>query len=126
MINVRCAGACEIVDIEQFHTFMFGEETNLFDMTSLGTFMLLSKFHCLSIIYKEYIVTKIVDEAESRTNSANYQDKNENPECYRLSLAYEGLNRIPTVILEELAPHIKILDISNNEFRWEPKCFKIY
>lgn len=73
----------------------------------------------------EFIVTKyillinetVVDQAESQTNLANLEDGDENPECQRLSLAYEKLSRIPHVILEELAPQIKILDISHNEFR---------
>lgn len=59
----------------------------------------------------------VVDQAESQTNLANLKDGNENIECQRLSLAYEKLSRIPPVILEELAPQLKILDISHNEFR---------
>lgn len=37
-------------------------------------------------------------------------------ENYRLSMAYERLQRIPAIILEEIAPYVKILDISHNEF----------
>lgn len=34
----------------------------------------------------------------------------------RLSLAYEGLNSLPHIVLAEIAPNVKILDISHNNF----------
>lgn len=47
---------------------------------------------------------------------ASYSDHNRSAEKFRLSLAYERLQTIPKLLLQELAPVIKILDISNNNF----------
>jgi hypothetical protein len=40
----------------------------------------------------------------------------EDDKLHRLSLAYERLHTIPKLLLQEVAPVVKILDISNNEF----------
>lgn len=68
-------------------------------MTSLSTLMLLSQTDSKTSHYSD-------------SNSDEMYDE----EKYRLSLAYERLHSMPKLLLNELAPMIRILDISNNEF----------
>lgn len=58
------------------------------------------------------------------TEQAVSSQSNETPESsdddtyfQRLSLAYEGLSSIPQIILEQVAPYVKILDISYNNLQ---------
>ncbi|KAJ8920375.1 hypothetical protein NQ315_005240 [Exocentrus adspersus] len=66
-------------------------------MTSLGTLMML-----------ENTVSKITEEATGKTNDEN--------NLHRLSLAYENMHNMPRILIEHLGSHVRILDISNNEF----------
>ncbi|KAI4458752.1 leucine-rich melanocyte differentiation-associated protein [Holotrichia oblita] len=50
---------------------------------------------------------------ETELRSDNFQDASV---TNRLSLAYERLHVMPKILLQELSPHVKILDISHNEF----------
>ena len=68
-------------------------------MTSLSTLVLLSQ--------NESKRSSIVD----LENEVPYTDPK-----YRLSLAYERLHTMPKLLLHELSPVIKTLDISHNEF----------
>ncbi|GJQ86288.1 hypothetical protein Trydic_g8984 [Trypoxylus dichotomus] len=86
-----------LFDINDVSSSMYLEEVlqkeaDCISMTSLSALMLLS-------------------ETESRS------DNSENPSITRrLSLAYERLHVMPKILLQELSAHVKILDISHNEF----------
>ncbi|XP_019878234.2 uncharacterized protein LOC109606101 isoform X2 [Aethina tumida] len=87
-------GVLEIFDINRLPLMISSyeavdEEIDIYTMTSLGTIMLLE------------------DSRPGKTKDDNLN---------RLSLAYEGLNRMPKLLIEELAENIEILDISHNEF----------
>ncbi|XP_060526476.1 leucine-rich melanocyte differentiation-associated protein-like isoform X2 [Cylas formicarius] len=69
---------------------------NILDMTSLRNLMLLER----------NVQSKRLDSDEPDDDMI----------LHRLSLAYEKLKAIPKILVEELAPFVKILDISNNEF----------
>ncbi|EEZ97805.1 Leucine-rich repeat-containing protein C10orf11 homolog-like Protein [Tribolium castaneum] len=66
------------------------EEVDVFSMASLGNYVLLGH----------------------RTENSDTNDE----KLHRLSLAYEKLHTVPKILLQELAPKIKILDLSHNEF----------
>lgn len=95
--------AFEIVDLDTAHSVLhfdsFGEEVDIFDMTSLSTLVLLSQ--------TDSKTTPIID----FENNVLYTDPK-----HRLSLAYERLRTMPKLLLHELSPVIKTLDISHNEF----------
>jgi len=94
--------AFEVIDLDTVHSILqfdaLGEETDIFDMTSLSTLMLLGQ----------------ADTKSYHMNDSNSDDVN-NDENYRLSLAYERLHTMPKLLLQ-LGPVITILDISHNEF----------
>lgn len=117
--------ACEIFNINTVNRLvhyddeLIDEQTRILNMTSLNTLLLLSKYlFWLSLSgSNHFCFTK--DQTDSRNSYSNLNtlDK-ENLQNYRLTLAYERLSRIPKVVLEEFAPFVRILDISNNEFRY--------
>jgi hypothetical protein len=72
------------------------DEIDVFDMASLSNFMLLGHTY--------------------RTDDPTNPFIGEDDKLHRLSLAYERLHTIPKLLLQEVAPVVKILDISNNEF----------
>lgn len=49
-----------------------------------------------------------------KKSASTYQEEQEK---FRLSLAYENLQMMPKILLQELAPFIKHLDISHNQFK---------
>ncbi|XP_057658614.1 leucine-rich melanocyte differentiation-associated protein-like isoform X1 [Diorhabda carinulata] len=80
--------------------FQNGTDESL-NMTSLGTFILLEK--SLSSVT-----------SSSVKNDDNAYDTDNN--LHRLSLAHEGLDSMPKILIQEVAPTVKILDLSYNEF----------
>lgn len=117
--NSGCDSACEVVDIDKIYLTAHIDEILDEDMTSLNTLVLLGKYkHNLVVICYQTDVTtyfKFKGQTNLKT-SAMRSDGIGNDENYRLSMAYERLQRIPAIILEEIAPYVKILDISHNEF----------
>ncbi|KAF5275967.1 hypothetical protein FQA39_LY00763 [Lamprigera yunnana] len=95
--------AFEVVDLDSAQSKqyldLFGEEIDVFDMTSLSTLILLSQTE-----------SKSSHTVDLETNVLYTDPK------HRLSLAYEKLHRMPKLLLNELSPVIKTLDISHNEF----------
>lgn len=93
----------QVVDLRELQKRYYhdGTEENL-DMTSLGTFMLLEKS----------LMSSVLSSSTKNDNNAYDTEKN----LHRLSLAHEGLDSMPKILIEEVAPTVKILDLSYNEF----------
>ncbi|KAJ8983201.1 hypothetical protein NQ317_016422 [Molorchus minor] len=92
-----CEQNVQIIDMRNLPNILDYDEINDFDMTSLGTLMLL-------------------EQNATRINPKSCDTLDEDSHLQRLSLAYEKLCTIPKILLEEFTPYVKILDISSNEF----------
>ncbi|XP_063931743.1 leucine-rich melanocyte differentiation-associated protein-like isoform X1 [Zophobas morio] len=102
VLETRDDDVLSVVDIHDIGSYLafsdvVDEEIDVFDMASLSNFLLLG--HTLN-------------RNDDFHNSCNLEDDN----LHRLSLAYEKLHTIPKILLQELAPVVRILDLSNNEF----------
>ncbi|KAJ8955008.1 hypothetical protein NQ318_000440 [Aromia moschata] len=87
----------QVVDLKNLPKILNDDEISVFDMTSLGTLLLL-------------------EQSTSKMDSKSCGPLDEDTNLHRLSLAYERLHTMPKILLEELAPYVEILDISYNEF----------
>ncbi|XP_018580119.1 uncharacterized protein LOC108917838 isoform X2 [Anoplophora glabripennis] len=92
-----CDDSLQVVDIKNLQKILTEDEIHFSDMTSLGTMMLL-----------EHTASKMPEEAS--------EELDDDTNLHRLSLAYERLHTMPKILTEELAPYVRILDLSNNEF----------
>ncbi|XP_031334930.1 leucine-rich melanocyte differentiation-associated protein-like isoform X1 [Photinus pyralis] len=103
MVQCEYDDAFHVVDLDEpYSTQQFDtidEDIEIFDMTSLSTLVLLSQNESKS------------ESFATLENELFYTDPR-----HRLSLAYEKLHSIPKLLLHELSPIIKTLDISHNEF----------
>lgn len=105
-----CDDNFTVVDVAKippiFHDETVTDEVDLFDMTSLNNLILFSHTERLNTSSSSLCSSYVEDKAE----------KSEDGKLQRLSLAYERLQSMPKVIIQELSKDIRILDISNNEF----------
>ncbi|CAG9856741.1 unnamed protein product [Phyllotreta striolata] len=89
-----------VFDLSQWKGLQFDNEIAFpsdEDMVSLGTLILIEK-------------------AISQLSICNNSEEDNDVKLQRLSLAHERLHNMPKVLLEQLAPTVRILDISYNEF----------
>uniref|UniRef100_A0A6P7G281 Leucine-rich melanocyte differentiation-associated protein-like isoform X1 n=2 Tax=Diabrotica virgifera virgifera TaxID=50390 RepID=A0A6P7G281_DIAVI len=89
-----------VVELKHLREQYYENEIDVgLDMTSIRTLMLLDKtLNQMTLFPQEY----------------NAEDNDQS--LQRLSLAHERMHSMPKILLEEVAPTVKILDISHNEF----------